>query len=406
MGLLSHAIAERKSADPMQIWADILRKQTGSKAGVTINLQSALKVSVFFACLRKISQGCAQVPFKLFQSIDVNGLPSIVPARGHSLYDLMAVMPNEWTTSYEFRESLVIHAALGNAYAFINRVGPKITELILLNPSRVEKVQGTDYKITYKVTGDSGDVRVFPAEAVWHVRGPSWDGLLGMDVLNLAREALGLAIATEETHAKLHAKGVRPSGTYSVEGSLDATQYAQLKAWIEKEFSGAENSAMPMILDRGAKWVSQTMSGLDAQHLETRKFEIEEVCRFLDVMPIMIGYSDKATTYASAEQMFLAHVVHTLAPWYARIEQSADANLLTPKERADGLYFKFIDAGLLRGAAKDRADYYSKALGSGGSPAWMTQDEVRALDELNPMGGEASKLPPRSGGTPPEPNPA
>lgn len=243
------------------------------------------------------------------------------------------------------------------------------------------------------MTGDSGAVQEFPAESIWHVRGPSWDGLIGMDVLNLAREALGLAIATEETHAKLHAKGVRPSGTYSVEGPLDGKQYAELKAWIEKEFAGAENSAAPMILDRGAKWISQTMTGLDAQHLETRKFEIEEVCRYMDVMPIMIGYSDKATTYASAEQMFLAHVVHTLAPWYARIEQSAGANLLTPKERESGLYFKFIVAGLLRGAAKDRAEYYSKALGSGGGPAWMTQDEVRALDELNPMGGTAAVLP-------------
>jgi HK97 family phage portal protein len=148
------------------------------------------------------------------------------------------------------------------------------------------------------------------------------------------------------------------------------------------------------------------MSGLDAQHLETRKFQIEEVCRFFDVMPIMVGYSDKATTYASAEQMFLAHVVHTLSPWYARIEQSADVNLLTEKERASGLYFKFVPAGLLRGAAKDRSEYFAKALGAGGGPAWMTQDEVRALEELNPFGGEASRLPPRSGTPPTDPTPA
>ena len=149
-----------------------------------------------------------------------------------------------------------------------------------------------------------------------------------------------------------------------------------------------------MILDRGAKWVTTSMTGLDAQHLETRKHQIEEVCRFMGVMPIMIGYSDKATTYASAEQMFLAHVVHTLSPWYARIEQSADVNLLTERERSSGLYFKFVAAGLLRGAAKDRAEYYARALGSGGHAAWMTPDEVRSLEELNPMGGDAGNLPP------------
>ena len=118
------------------------------------------------------------------------------------------------------------------------------------------------------------------------------------------------------------------------------------------------------------------------------------------VMPIMVGYSDKTSTYASAEQMFLQHVVHTLSPWYGRIEQSADAHLLTETERKSGLYFKFVAAGLLRGALKDRAEYFARALGSGGGPAWMSQDEVRALEELNPMGGEAAALPPTIGRDP------
>jgi phage portal protein BeeE len=110
-------------------------------------------------------------------------------------------------------------------------------------------------------------------------------------------------------------------------------------------------------------------------------------------MPIMVGNSDKAATYASSENMFLAHVVHTLMPWYARIEQSAAVNLLSDKERASGLYFAFVAQALMRGASKDRAEYFAKALGSGGSPAWLTQDEVRALEEFNPMGGVAAALP-------------
>lgn len=394
MGFLSRAIAERKSG-PLELWTEILRAGVSSKSGVTVNLDSALKVSVLFACLRKISQGCAQVPFKLFRSVDANGLEKIVPARDHYLYDKLAVQPNPWSTSYEFRETLTIHAALGNAYVFKNRGAAtgKMHELILLNPARVEKVQRDDFSIVYKVTGKSGAVQEFPAEAIWHVRGPSLDGVIGLDVLRLAREALGLSIATEETHAKLHANGIRTSGTYSVEGNLTADQYAQLKAWIVKENAGAENAGAPMVLDRGAKWLATAMTGVDSQHLETRAYQITEVCRFMDVMPIMVGYSDKAATYASAEQMFLAHVIHTLMPWYTRIEQSADVNLLTAKERDEGLYFKFIAAGLLRGAAKDRGEYFAKALGSGGSPAWMTQDEVRALEELNPFGGSASELP-------------
>jgi HK97 family phage portal protein len=394
MGLFDRFKFGRKASDPLALWAEIYAAGRKSKAGPTVNLDNALKVATAFACLKVLSQGCAQVPFKLFREVQEGGLTKITPAREMPLYDLTATQPNDWSSSYEFRETLVLHAALGNAYAFKNKVmGGKIAELILLNPGLVQKEQLEDYSIVYKVTGKSGAVQVFPAEAIWHVRGPSWDGVGGMEVLTMAREALGLAMATEETHAKLHAKGVRPSGTYSVDGPLDDKQYGQLKAWILKEMAGAENSGSPMILSRGAKWLNQTMSGLDAQHLETRRFQIEEICRFFGVMPIMVGYSDKATTYASSEQMFLAHVVHTLSPWYARIEQSADINLLSKKERASGLYFKFVAAGLLRGAAKDRAEYFAKALGSGGSPAWMTQDEVRSLEELNPMGGEAAALP-------------
>jgi HK97 family phage portal protein len=308
----------------------------------------------------------------------------------------MATQPNDWTSSFEFRETLTIHAALGNAYAYKNIVtGGRVAELILLNPGRVKKVQNDDYSIVYEVTGKSGAKQIFPSNQIWHVSGPSWDGLIGIDVLNIAREALGLAIATEESHAGLHKNGVRPSGLYSVDGTLDAAQHKKLSDWLKAE--AAANTGGTMVLDRNAKFLNTSMTGVDAQHLETRKMQLTEVCRFIGVSPLMVFESDKATTYASAEQMFLAHVIHTLAPWYSRIEQSADINLLTKKERRDGYYFKFIASGLLRGASKDRADYFAKALGAGGSPAWLSQDEVRALEEFNPMGGEAANLPPRSG---------
>jgi HK97 family phage portal protein len=134
------------------------------------------------------------------------------------------------------------------------------------------------------------------------------------------------------------------------------------------------------------------MTGLDAQHLETRRFQIEETCRFFGVSPFMVFHTDKAPTYASAEQFQIQHVVHTLSPWYARIEQSADVNLLSEKERASGLYFKFVAAGLLRGAMKDQGEFFAKMLGSGGTRQVLTQDEIRALLEFNPMGGDAAKL--------------
>jgi len=406
MGIFSRAFGGERKTDVVELWREIMGGSAVSKSGTAVNLETALKVSTAFACLKVLSQGCAQVPFKLYRERETNGLPTILPAKDHALYDLVTVQPNAWTTSFQFRETLVLHAALGNAYVFINRSSFGITELTLLDPAKVVKEQKNDYSIVYKVTGKSGNVQDFPQEAIWHVPGPSWNGIDGLRILNLAREALGLAITTEETHAKLHAKGVRPSGTYSVESTLNKEQYAALKSWIEREFAGAENSGTPMILDRGAKWMSQGMSGVDAQHIETRKHQVEEVCRFFGIFPIMIGYSDKTSTFASSEAFFDAHVKHSLAPWFARIEQSADAYLLTPKERAKGYYFKFNAAGLLRGSSKDRAEYYTKALGSGGHPGWMTPDEVRALEEMNPRGGIAGELPQGSNGQPPTAPPA
>jgi HK97 family phage portal protein len=143
-------------------------------------------------------------------------------------------------------------------------------------------------------------------------------------------------------------------------------------------------------MDRNASFTPLMMTGVDQQLIETRRFQIEEICRAFRVMPIMVAHSDKSSTYASAEQMFLAHVVHTLAPWCQRIEQSADVNLLTPEQRRAGLYTKLNLNGLMRGAAKDRADYYSRGLGAGGGKGWLTQNDVRGFEDMDRLDDPAA----------------
>jgi HK97 family phage portal protein len=229
----------------------------------------------------------------------------------------------------------------------------------------------------------------FPAESIWHVKGPSWNTWKGMPAVEFAREAIGLSIATEEAHAKLHAHGAQASGVYSVDGTLNPDQYKALRAWIEENLSG-ENRFRPMVLDRAAKWTQISMNGVDSQHLETRKHQVEEVCRAFRVMPIMVGQADKAATYASAEQMFLAHVIHTLCPWYERIEQSIDVNLLTAADRRQGIYAKFLPNGLMRGAAKDRAEFYSKMWQLGA----FSPNMILEWEDENPYeGGDARYVP-------------
>ncbi len=373
---------------------DLFRELYGgrlSKAGTRVGVRDAIRVAAVFACARVIANGLAQVPLKLYRE-DAAGRKE--PAREHPLYHVLHRKPNPWQTSFELRETIALHLALaGRAYVYKTIVGGVIRELIPFDPLTTEcKQDAADpMRLTYTVQGKNGAM-TFDQSLIWHLKGPSWSGWEGIDALEIAREAIGLSIAAENAQSDLHRNGLRVPGVYSVEGSLNSEQYKQLRQFLKDNHSG-ENGGLPMIVDRGAKWLQLSMTGLDAQALETRKHQVVEVCRAMGVMPIMVFESDKAATYASAEAMFQAHVVHTLAAWWERVEQSIDCNLLTEADLEAGIYAKFVGAGLLRGSMKDRAEYFAKALGSGGSPAWMTQDEVRGLEELNPLGGDAAALP-------------
>lgn len=403
MGLLAQAVSERKSGDAVwDRWVQMMDMGGRSKSGPSVNLETVFKASASISCMREISQGLAQVPFKVMQDYEEAGLARKRIARDHPLFDLLAAKPNGWQTAFEFMETLGLHACLGNAYVYKGYYRNKISELVLLNPAQVKAEQKPDWSIAYKVRGRDGIEQELSQDRIWHVRGPSWDGFMGLDTLKLVKETLGLSIALEESHASLHANGVRPSGVYSVEGSLTEPQHALLTKWMKEQ--AAAGTGTPLILDRGAKWVSQVMSGVDSQHIETRKWQFEETCRFFGVLPSVLGYTgDKANTYASAEVMENAHKVRTLGRWYKRVQDSANVNLLTDHERLNERYYtKFITNGLMAASAKDRGEFYGKALGSGGSPAFMTQDEIRSLEDLDPMGGSASELPPLSN-SPPDP---
>lgn len=381
---------EQKTLSRADILGELASLQGASKSGARVNWKTAGEVSTALACAKVIAEGLAQVPFKLFRETPNGGREA---AKSHKLYTLLGTRPNEWQTSYEFREMLGLHMVFaGNAYVFINKTGERILELLPFAPQQVT-VKRNDWAKSFVITTQDGRQIPIPAANMWHLPGPSWDGVVGLDAVKLAREAIGLALATEEHGARMFSNGARVGGILSSESALKEEQVKALRDSWEKTQGGVANAFKTAILWGGLKWSPMAMPNDQAQLIEQRRFQVEEICRHFRVMPIMVGYSDKSATYASAEQMFLAHVVHTLGPWYARVEQSADVFLLTEQERESGYYFKFLAAGLMRGAHQDRAAYYSKALGSGGAPAWMTQDEVRALEEMNPMGGAAAALP-------------
>ena len=384
MAFLADAFA-RKSLSTYDIFKDLIGRRT-SATGKIVSVKTAIEVAAVFACLRVRANGLAQVPLKLMKE-STDGKTRL-PAKEHPLYFLIGSKPNDWQTAFEYWETLSLHLDLcGNHYSFVNRSNRAgIMELIPFEPGQVTVKRADDWSLSYEIRAVNGQTKPFPAKAIWHVRGPSWNSWMGLEAVQLAREAIGLAMATEEQQARMQKNGVRASGTYSVEGTLKEDQYTALKKFIDDNNAGVENAGSPMVLDRSAKWLQNSMTGVDAETIATRRFQVEEICRHFGVNPIMVFAESKNTTYASAEQMFLAHVVHTLAPTYRRIEQSIDETLLTDADRTAGLYACFIDEGLLRGSMVDKQNALLGYVNGG----LMTPNEGRGKLDLNPDDDPAS----------------
>jgi HK97 family phage portal protein len=361
-----------------------------AKSGVIVNIDTALRVSTVLACARVIAEGCAQLPMQFFERSGDG--KSKTPYTGPEV-DVLTRAPNDWMTPFEVKEQMTIHAVLsGNAYAYLGRAGNKLVEIIPLTPGNVSVYRHVDWTLEYHVSDLAGEtVKVDPADML-HLRGPSWNGYLGMDAVQTAREAIGLAISTEETHASLHANGSQPGGVLSVKGKLDEAARNRLKAQWQAFQGGVANKFKTAVLDMDVDWKPLAMTGVDSQHLETRRFQIEEICRALRVFPQMVMHSDKASTFASAEQFFLAHVTHSLMPWLRRWEEAYGRCLFPNKPN---ILVRHNVNELLRGDASQRASFYQAALGGArGETAYMTRNEVRAMEDLDPIeGGDKLLIP-------------
>lgn len=214
---------------------------------------------------------------------------------------------------------------------------------------------------------------------------------MGLDATRVAREAIGLSLVMEEHAARFFSNGANGGDMLSTDQDLKQSQIDRLKEQWSENYAGTANAYKTAIMWGGIKWHSRMVDNKLSQLYELRGFQIEDICQRFRVNPIMIGHSgDKTPTYASAEQMFLAHVVHTLGPWYERLEQAFDVYLLTPEQHRQGYYCKHTVAGMLRGAHKDRAEFYRVLHGVGA----LAPNEIRELEEMNPYdGGDTHRVP-------------
>lgn len=364
------------------------------RPGGPATIEESLDVSVVFAAARVIAEGVAQMPLRLIEE-DRNGNTRV--AREHWAHRLLTKKPNAWMTPFEFIEGMVFSAVLGRAAIAIKvRVGKEVRELIPVPPGAWEIEQSSNYGIRYRVTFHDGRTEYFEQADVFAFRGVSLDGLSAIPAFAKARKAIGITQALENQQAQLAENGGRPSGILSFKGKMGEDMRKALRETWQTLF-GAGGQGGVAILDQDASYSPMTLSLVDSQYIESRRFLVEDIARVFRVQPIMLGQADKAATYASAEQMFRAHVIHTLMPWAKRIEAALNRDVLG---NVDGLSFDFDEIDMMRGDQKTQSEYFTKALGAGGQSAWMSVNEVRRESGLNPIDEDWAKIPSRGAMSP------
>jgi HK97 family phage portal protein len=355
-----------------------LRGACGTKAGVSVTPDTALNSSTVYACTRILAETIASLPLVIYRRTSDGGKE---PYPGHPLYDILHSLPNDLQTSFELREMLMGHLALrGNSYALKQIDGGG--NLISITPlSAARMTPRKDFqtgRIVYDYITEDGQMLRYPMDSIWHIRGLSSDGMIGLSPVSLARETIGLAIGAEQYGAQFFGQAAVPGGIVEHPGVLKQAARENLKASLQ-EFA-ANKRHQTMILEEGLQWKQVGMSNIDSQFLETRVFETKEIARWFNVPLVMLGEADKSATFASAEQFFLSFATHTIRPWCVRWEQSINRCLFTPKERKKYFAEFKIDA-LLRGDLQTRYKAYAQARQWG----WLCVNDVRSLENLNPV---------------------
>lgn len=315
-----------------------------STAGKNVTERSAMQMTAVYSCVRVLSEAVAGLPLHVYKyRSDGLGAASAgnEKAVSHSLYSLLHDEPNPEMTSFVFRETLMTHLLLwGNAYAQIIRNGKgEVVALYPLMPNRMTVDRDENGRLYYKYyRGNDEAIRnkeyevVLSPYDILHIPGLGFDGLVGYSPIAMAKNAIGLAIATEEFGAKFFANGAAPSGVLEHPGTIKDPSKVR-EAW-QSQFGGSSNSGKVAVLEEGMKYTPISISPEQAQFLETRKFQINEIARIFRVPPHMVGDLEKSS-FSNIEQQSLEFVKYTLEPWLVRWEQSMIRSLLTPSEKQE-----------------------------------------------------------------------
>lgn len=363
-----------------EFWAAYAGGQ--SAAGKSVTVDKALQLSAVWSCVRLLSETIATLPVGFYEKT-ADGRQS---ANEHPLYELLHNQPNADMTAVEFWEMIMASLLLwGNAYAEIDRTGKRITSLVPLRPERmkVDLSNSGEPIYTYR-DWPSGLSRNIDERDIMHIRAFSTNGIMGLSPISYARQTLGLAMATDEASAKVFKNGMRPSGVLSMDQILKKEQRNEVRDSMVEQFAGSMNAGKMMVLEAGMKFLPVDLNPEDAQMLQSRAFNIEEICRWFRVWPGLIGHSAQGQTMwgSGVEQMLIGFLTFSLRPWLTRIEQAVRKSLLAPGER-NKYFAEFSIEGLLRADSAARAAFYSTMTQNG----LMTRNEARQKENLQPKPG-------------------
>ena len=357
-----------------------------SSSGVIVNPANAMQSAAVYACLKVLSESVGMLPLCIYQKGD-NGART--PAEKHPLYELLHEQPNEYQTAIEFLEMMVLHLNLrGNAYAYINRTrSGRVVEMIPIHPDMVYVQMDAGGQVTYQAATENGARRTMDRSEILHVKGLTITGWLGISPIAYARESIGLSLATEKFGGQLFRNGAKMGGILEHPGKLSDEAYKRVKNSFDAATSG-EEAHKTALLEEGMKFSKISMNADDAQFLETRKFQRGEIASVFRVPPHLIMDLERAT-FSNIEHMSLEFVQYSLMPWLCRIEKAIRRDVFSADDKKNNT-IKFDVSALLRGDAASRSAYYASGITNG----WLTRNEARAREYLNPLDGLDTPLMP------------
>lgn len=359
---------KRGLGDSPGMWTSLSHS---SMSGATVSEDSAMRISAVYACVRVISESVASLSIDLYERSSDGSREKV----SSPLSSLLKVQPNSDMSAYSFLEAMTTAAVFnGNAFAQIVRaVNGKIIALRPMCNSKVQiRQEPSGGRIFFMYEGNR-----FEQDEVIHVKGPSRDGVVGMNPIEVAREAMGLSISAEKHGSKFFDNAFSPSGFLLYPSPVAEEARINIAESLSKNYSG-DNAHKVAVFDNGADYKPMALSNNDAQFLETRKFQLNEIARMFRVPPHMIGDLERAT-FSNVEQQAIDFVVYTLRPWLRRWEDELNRKLVAGSNK----FIEFNVASLLRGDTASRFNSYAIGRQNG----WLSANDIRKMENMNPIDG-------------------